>query len=333
MAEVLSQQQIDELLGNLQSGNADINEIEKKTEARKVKDYDFLSPKKFTREQIRLLKNIFDSFARLLSLYLSGQLRISCKVDVMQVEEEEYREFSNALNDSTLITLFGLHSSTYSVEDKQILLEMSRPISFCILDKMLGGDGSGYRIDRDYTEIEISVLKYLFKQLCTLMKNAWTNYFDVSFSMDSIETNPQLVQVIQQDESVAIVALEITMNDLKGNLNICLPSNSLEDIFKRYDAKFVKVNKKDDPKTAKHRRESIMRRLGDTPLTVSAVLGGASVPMKELLDLRPGDIIPLDSKVEPGAITVNVGRFHWFKGTVGMSKRNYAVRIDQVLQS
>jgi flagellar motor switch protein FliM len=333
MAEVLSQQQIDELLGSLQSGNADIDEIEEKTAAHKVKDYDFLSPKKFTREQIRLLQNIFDSFSRLLSLYLSGQLSISCKVDVMQVEEEEYREFSNALNDSTLIALMGLHSNTYNIEDKQILLEMSRPISFFILDKMLGGNGSGYHIDRDYTEIEISLLEYLFKQFCDLMKNAWTNYFDVSFSMDAVETNPQLIQAIQQDESVAIVVLEITLDNLKGTLNICLPANSLEEIFKSYNVKFVKANKKDDVKTAQHRRENIMNQLKDTPLTVSAILGKTNVSLKELLDLQPGDIIPLDSKVEPGSITVNIEKFHWFKGTIGMTKKNYAVRIDQVLQS
>ncbi len=333
MAEVLSQQQIDKLLGSLQNGNADIDEIEKKTVEQKVKEYDFLSPKKFTREQIRLLRYIFDSFSRLLSLYLSGQLRVVCQVEVMQVEEEEYKEFGNALNDSTLLALMGLHSNTYNVEGKQILLEMSRPISFSVIDKLLGGDGSGYNIDRDYTEIELSLLEYLFKQFCGLMKDAWSNYFDLTFSMDSIETNPQMIQTIQQDESAAIVVLEISLNDIKGNLNICLPASSLEEIFKSYNAKLVKVNRKDDPETEKRRRENIMDQLKDTPLIVSAILGETSVPMKELLDLRPGDIIPLDSKVEPGSITVDVEDLHWFKGTIGMGKKNYAVRIDKVLQS
>ncbi len=131
MAEVLSQKQIDELLGSLQSGDTDIQEMEESA-SQKIKEYDFLSPKKFTKEQIRLLQNIFENFARLLSLYLSGQLRIACQVEVLQVEEEEYREFSNALSDSVLVSIMGLHSGTYNVEDKQILLEMSRPISFSV---------------------------------------------------------------------------------------------------------------------------------------------------------------------------------------------------------
>lgn len=332
MAEVLSQQQIDELLGNLQSGNTDIKEIEEQTSAQKIKDYDFLSPKKFTREQIRFLQNIFENFSRMLSLYLSGQLRISCQAEVVQVEEEEYKEFGNALNDSVLLSVMGLHSDIYNIEDKQILLEMSRPISFSILDKLLGGDGSGYLIDRDYTEIELSLLEYLFKQFSGLLRNAWSNYFEISFSMDAIETNAQMIQFIQPDESVAIVVIEITMNDLKGNLNICLPASSLEEIFKSFDSKYVKVNKRDDPKVVKRRREEILAELKDTPLTVAAVLGETQVTLKELLELQPGDIIPLNTEVADGSVTVNVEKLHWFTGTIGTKKKKYAVRIDKVLQ-
>ena len=331
MAEVLSQQQIDELLGNLQSGNTDIHEIEEQSAAQKIKEYDFLSPKKFTKEQIRLLQNIFENFARLLSLSLSGQLRIACQVEVLQVEEEEYREFNNALSDSVLVSIMGLHSDTYNVEDKQILLEMSRPISFSILDKLLGGNGSGYHVNREYTEIEISLLTYLFKQFASLMKDAWSNYFDLGFSMDSIETNPQMIQSIQQDESVAIVVLNITLNELQGNLNICLPASSLEEIFKSYDAKFVKSSKRDDPETEKMRRDNILLQLRDTPLTVTAILGGASISLQELLELQPGDVIPLNTRVGPGSITVNVEKLEWFKGTMGTARKKYAVKIEKAL--
>lgn len=329
MAEVLSQKQIDDLLGSLQSGDTDLHEIEEQSTAQKIKEYDFLSPKKFTKEQIRLLQSIFENFARLLSLSLSGQLRIACQVEVLQVEEEEYREFSNALNDSVLISIMGLHSGVYNVEDKQILLEMSRPISFSILDKLLGGNGTGYHVNRDYTEIELSLLTYLFKQFASLMKDAWANYFDLSFSMDSIETNPQMIQSIPQDESVAIVVLNITLNDLQGNLNICLPAGSLEEIFKSYDAKFVKSNKKDDPKVEKSRRENILAQLRDTPLTVAAVLGETKITLRDLLDLRPGDVIPLDTGAAPGTITVYVEKLEWFKGTMGTSRKNYAVKIER----
>lgn len=331
MAEVLSQQQIDELLGNLQSGNMDIKEIEEQNSSQKIKDYDFLSPKKFTREQIKLLENIFDNFARMFALNLSGLLRMNCQCEVLQVEEEEYREFSNALNDSVLVCVIGMHNKNYGIDDKQILMEMSRPISFSIIDRMLGGNGLGYAIERDYTEIEISLLNYLFNRITPLFDDAWSSYIDVKHTLDEIETNSQLIQFIQPDESVAIVVIEVTLNDLKGNVNICLPASSLEEIFKIFDSKYVKVNRKVDPEEEKRQREEILAALKDTPLTVSAILGKADVTLQDLLQLQPGDIIPLDSPAEGDSITVNVEKLKWFAGSIGAKKKNYAIKIGKVL--
>lgn len=333
MAEILSQQQIDELLGNLQSGTVDIQEIEEQNSGPKIKDYDFTSPKKFTREQIRLLQNIFDSFSRMLSLFLSSQMRMSCQCEVLQVEEEEYKEFGNALTDSVLISVIGLHNTEHNIEEKQILLEMSRPISFCILDRMLGGNGQGYHIERDYTEIELSILEFFFKHVSTLLGDSWSNYLDVEHTMDSVETNPQLVQFIQQDESVAIVVIEITINDLKGNLNVCLPASSLEEIFKVFDSRYIKSNKKVDLEQEKQRREKILDSLKDTPLTVTALLGKTEITVQELLELHAGDIIQLDSTTKGDSVSVNVEKLQWFNGTMGKMKKNYAVKIGQVLHN
>jgi flagellar motor switch protein FliM len=332
MAEVLSQQQIDDLLGKLQSGNVDFNAIEEQSSAKKIKEYDFLSPKKFTREQLRLLENIFDSFSRLFALYLSSLLRMSCQTQVLQAEEEEYREFSNALSDSVLVGVVGMHNRDCNIEDKEILIEISRPVSFCILDRMLGGDGSGYMVDRDYTDIELSLLEYLFKQITGILKNAWSNSFELEHTLDRVETNAQMIQFIQQDESVAIVVVEVTLNELKGNVNICLPAASLEEIFKIFDSRYVKVSKKSDPKQERQRRDAIMGSLRDTPLAVSAILGKTDISLRELLSLQRGDIIPLDTRVADNSVTVNVEDQEWFTGTLGTKKKKYAVRINKILQ-
>lgn len=331
MAEVLSQQQIDDLLGNLQSGNTNFQEIEEETSGPKVKEYDFLSPKKFTREQLKLLQNIFESFSRLFSLHMSSMLRMNCQTEVVQVEEEEYKEFGNALSDSVLIGVMGLHNEDYGIDDKQILVEMSRPISFSILDLLLGGDGSGYQVDRDYTEIELSLLDYLFRQIAPMLRDAWGNYVDVDHTMDGLETNSQLIQFIQPDESAAIVVIEVTINELKGNLNICLPASSLEEIFKIFDSKYVKVNKKLDPKQEKRHRKEILDSLKDTPLTVSAILGNAEITLKDLLELQQGDVIPLESPIEGDSVTLQVEKLKWFTGKMGVKKKHYAIKIGKVL--
>ncbi|WP_444645143.1 flagellar motor switch protein FliM [Caproiciproducens sp. R1] len=332
MAEVLSQKQIDELLGNLQSGHVNFNEIEEQTTASKVKEYDFMSPKKFTREQLKLLDNVFDNFSRMFSLQLGGMLRSTCQMEILQVEEEEYREFNNALGDSILVAIFGMHNAENKIDDKQILIELSRPISFSIMDRMLGGNGTGYEIERDYTDIELSLLEYLFKQVTPLLNNAWNNYMEIDHTLDMIETNSRLIQLIQPDEAVAIVAIEITLENLKGNMNICLPASSLEEVFRFFNSKYVKPPKKDDPEVEHQRKSAIMHGLKSSPLTVCAILGKTEISLRELLNLQVGDVIPLNTQVNKDSIVLEVENLPWFTGVIGTKKKKYAVKIDKSLQ-
>ena len=331
MAEILSQQQIDELLGSLQSGSVDFQEMETQSSGPKVKEYDFMSPKKFSREQLKLLDNIFDNFSRMFSLQLASMLRISCQMEILQVEEEEYREFNNALNDSVLVAMIGMHNEENRIDGKQILLELSRPISFSIIDRMLGGNGNGCNIERDYTEIELSLMEYLFKQVLSLLKNAWANYIEIDHTLDMIETNSRLMQSIQPDESVAIVVIEITLEDLKGNMNICLPSTSLEEIFRVFNSKYVRMPRKDDPAVEQERKDIIMKGLRSSPLNVSAVLGKTQITLGDFLGLQVGDVVTLNTPLEENRIEVHVENIPWFTGVMGTKKKKYAVKIDQTL--
>lgn len=328
----MSQKQIDELLGSLQSGNVDFNEIEEQSNTQKIKEYDFMSPKKFSREQLKLLDNVFDSFARTFSLQLSGMLRTSCQMEILQVEEEDYREFNNALSDSVLVGIVGMYNEENRIDDKQILLELSRPVSFSIMDRMLGGAGNGYDVERDYTEIELSLLEYLFKQVMPLLKNAWSNYIEIEHTLDMIETNSRMVQFIPPDESVAIVVIEVTLGDLKGNMNVCLPATSLEEVFRMFNSKYVKLPKRDDPDVEEQRKSTIMRNLKTSPLTLSAILGKTEISLRDLLSLQSGDIISLDAPVEQNIVALNVEGSPWFTGVLGTKKKKYAVRIDKSLQ-
>lgn len=332
MAEVMSQKQIDELLGNLQSGHVDFNEIEEQSTAVKVKEYDFMSPKKFTREQLKLLENVFDSFSRIFSLQLAGMLRSSCDMEILQVEEEEYKEFNNALGDSVLVGIVGMHNEENRIDDKQILIELSRPVSFSIMDRLLGGTGKGYEINRDYTEIELSLLEYVFKQIPPLLNNAWSNYIEMNHTLDRIETNSRLIQSIQSNEAVAIVAIQITLENLKGNMNVCLPESALKEIFRVFNSKYIRLPQKDDPEVEHLRKDAILQSLKGSPLKISAILGKTEITLKDVLTLRAGDIIPLNAPIGNNTIVIEVEDSPWFTGVIGTKKKKYAVKINKTLQ-
>ena len=105
MADVLSQSQIDALLNSFSSeGTKAFDEIEEHKE-QKIKNYDFKMPKKFTKEQLKVIDGIFEQYSRVLSSYLTGLMRIFCKVEVLQIEEQLYYEFNNALPDYVMMSM------------------------------------------------------------------------------------------------------------------------------------------------------------------------------------------------------------------------------------
>lgn len=330
MAEVLSQKQIDELLGNLQSGGKDISEMQQESQEKKYKEYDFRTPKRITRDQIKLLDSIFENFSRLLALQLSSILRISCEAELVTLEEQQYYEFSNALNDSVLMGIYNLDRNVHGNE-KQVIMEMARPLSYSILDRLLGGNGEGYNIDKDYTDIELSIMRYLFEKFAVIYTNSWNNYIDVSSDYETIETNSRLIQSINPDETIVIIVIEVAIRSIKEKINICIPSSSLNIIFKSFENKFARVSKKGDTDIENQRKEFILDSLNEAPLTVTGLLGESEIKLQDLLNLQVGDIIPLGTPVQGNTIQINVDDAPWFMGVMGVKKKKYAIKIGKVL--
>ena len=104
MTEILSQSQIDRLLNNLTKGAEELK-IPSAGSKKKIKEYDFRSPKHFTREQLKILHSIYENYAKILSSYITGMLQIYSLVEIVEVEEQQYNEFNNALPDSVLMKI------------------------------------------------------------------------------------------------------------------------------------------------------------------------------------------------------------------------------------
>lgn len=329
MAEVLTQKQIDELLGNLQSGK-NINEIQQESQEKKYKEYDFRTPKRITRDQLKLLDSIFENFARLLALQLSSILRLSCEAELVTLEEQQYYEFSNALNDSVLMGIYNLEQKTHGNE-KQIILEMARPLSFSMIDRLLGGNGEGYNIDKDYTDIELSIMKHLLQKVASIFTSAWSNYIDVTADYEMIETNSRLVQSIAPDETIVIIVIEVSIRSLREKINICIPATSLNVIFKSFENKFSRVSKKGDTDIEQQRKAFILDSLNEAPLTVTGILGESEIKLQDLLNLQVGDIVPLGTRAHGNSIQVRVDDTTWFKGVMGVKNKKYAIKIGEVL--
>ena len=160
MAEVLSQSEIDALLSALSTGDVEPEQLKEKEEKQKIKKYDFRSPQKFSKDHIRTLEMVHDAFARIISNYLSGQLRKHVKVDIQSVEQITYEEFVHSIANPTILTIFKMPPL-----QGNILLEMNPQFSFQILDILLGGTGDRDEKTKEFSEIDKNILANITSEM------------------------------------------------------------------------------------------------------------------------------------------------------------------------
>ena len=327
MAEILSQSQIDNLLNNLSSGEIDLKEIESHSKDKKIKEYDFRSPKKITKETIKLLNSVYENYCRALSSQLTSMLRLLCDVTIEQVEESRFHEYNNALDDYVLMGLIDVKYSDETISDNQILMEVSKPLSFAIIDRLLGGSGEEYNHVRDYTDIELALLSNLLRYITSLMRVSWESTIDMNTEFEKIETNSRFIQSINYNDTVVVIVLSATINQTSGKITLCIPSNILDEIFMKVDS-FSKNNKK---KNYENQKEVIMGSLKASKLKVSGVLGKAEASLNDIINMQIGDVILLDKNINSN-VDINVDGEKWFEGKRGIKKNKGVIKINKIIR-
>ncbi|HCX62826.1 MAG TPA: flagellar motor switch protein FliM [Clostridiales bacterium] len=325
MAEILSQSQIDELLNNLSSGDVNLQELE--ANDKKIKEYDFRSPKKITKETIKLLKGIYENYCRMVTSRLTSMLRLMCDVTVEQVEESIFHEYNNALDDYVLMGLVDVKYPDNTVSDSQILMEVSKPLSFVIIDRLLGGTGEEYEHDRDYTDIELFLLGNMLKQLVKHMGSNWESTLEIDTELAKIETNSRFIQSINYNDTVVIVVLNVSLNQSTGKITVCIPSSILDEILKKA-SNYSKSSKRSD-QSREEQKAAIMNSIKSSNLTITGVLGKAQATLDDVLHMQVGDLIILDKDINKD-IDIHVDGRKWFEGKWGTRKNKGVIKINKI---
>lgn len=323
MSEVLSQNEIDNLMAALSTGELDVDQIQKDDE-KKTKDYDFKRPAKFSKEHLRTLEIIFEHYARLLSTALPIQLRKPVQVSVGNSETVTYSEFSNALSNPVILGVVNFRPL-----QGNIIIELQANIGFSFIDRMLGGEGKSIDKPRPFTDIELPLIEKLMDICIQHLVEPWQNVLSIDPYLERIETNPQFAQVISPTDMIAIVTLNIKIGDTEGLMNVCLPYFTLESIMDRLNTKywFSTMQKNKDENDSEY-LESLIKHV-DIP--IKAVLGKSHVSVSDFVHLQVGDIIRLDNKVN-SEMHVYVGNIDKFRALPGTTKDNNAVRITSVIR-
>ena len=233
MAEVLSQSQIDALLNAARNGELDVDKPADKSSEQKYRKYDFYSPRKFTKDRLKMLNSIFESYARVINSRINALLHATCEIEVDSVEEQRYYEFSNALTESDVLALAKIDLEHLQGDDP-ILVHLDTPVVLSMLDRLMGGEGdpdSTLSSDYNMTDLELNMYDDLIRDMISILGGSWENYISLKFEYTRTEVNPTLVQLIGYDETVVIVGLNIKFPNCTGRMSLCLPGEMLTNVF------------------------------------------------------------------------------------------------------
>ena len=324
MAEVLSQSQIDALLNAARSGELDMDSPKEESAEKKYRKYDVYSPRKFTKDRLKMLNSIFEGYARVINSRINALLHATCEIDVDSVEEQRYYEFSNALTESDVVALARIDLEKLQGEDP-ILVHLDTPVVLSMLDRLMGGEGEpDPNLPGDYnmTDLELEMYEGLLRDLISVMGGSWENYITLRFEYTRTEVNPTLVQLVGYEETVVIVGLNFKFENCTGRMSLCLPGEMLTNIFSEISKSTSRRS------TGEDKSEEIFDNLRDSELEIVAELARTRILLSDLYHLNVGDVVDI-KRPKDSPIFLNIGGRRWFDGRMGTSNKQVAVKIGE----
>ena len=294
MGDILSQDEIDALLSAVTTGEIAAGEGQEVKEDRKVSVYDFKRPEIFSKEQMRTLQMLHDTFSKEFTSTLSAQMRMNARVSLVSVDQLTYGEYIMTLPSPGYINLF-----TMKPLEGNALVELNPGTAFAIIDRVMGGTGDTPKIGRELTFIEQSVLRNLIEFGLKNLKRAWEHVGAFEFDITETETNPQFAQIVAHAETVVAITFEINLGTQTGVMSFCFPYLLIEPVAPRLSAQqwiAAKSAKAEDTTV-----DLIKDSLNGVNLDCAVELGETILNVKDIIELKAGDIIRLDGKIANGA--------------------------------
>ncbi|AEA33197.1 flagellar motor switch protein FliM [Hippea maritima] len=326
MPEILSQEEIDALLNNLDkeeiAEEVEEEPLEELVEPKKISVYDFKRPDKVSKEQIRAIKNLHDKFSRNFSSKLSAFLRSIVEIEVVSVDQMTYAEFVLSLSNNVSFNVVSL-----SPLDGNAVFSLEPDIGFALIDRLLGGIGESSNINRPFTDIEQSILLDVVRQAMEEMRSSWEPIIDISFEVVGQESSPNVVQIVAPSEIVVLVVFEVKLGETTGIINWCLPVIVLEPVLNKIGTHDILARSK---KATEDRIEDIARTLKEVLVYLEFRLGTAAMKVEDFLSLKEGDLLTLDKKVDD-ELPVFINGVEKYGVKLGRKGYNKAVKINRII--
>ena len=304
-------------------GTSDVDGDFVDAEHKSYKLYNFRRPDKFSKDNLRALRDIHREFSKAISLVLSGYLRMRVEIEIVSVDQLTYDEFVRSMPSPISVGVFEFEPLS-----GQILLGISFEVISCIVNRMLGGIGSIDAQTRELTDIEKALAKKVINIIIKSLEDAWNTIIPVTGKFISLDDNYQSIQVATAGEIVALLTFEVQISGKHfGLFSICFPYPVLETVLGHLSTQHIFQTK--GLVASNDERMKMISKINSSTVDLRVQFGSCAITLDDFLQLSEGDIIKLDNKVDDDLI-VKVNGEKKFFARPGKMKDKICVKITDV---
>ncbi|MGD9180619.1 MAG: flagellar motor switch protein FliM [Desulfobacterales bacterium] len=318
--QILTQEEIDALLSAMERGDVDLDQEAKKDV--EAAPYNLMSQNIMLRDQFSALEEVYDKFTRLMQDTLSSSLQGSVFIEFVSTEMVKYKEFISAFSSPTSFTLFSMEPLIGTA-----LLCIESNLVFSLIDSMFGGDGKPTTRVREFTQIELRMIKKFAGELLAKFQKAWSSVYLINMTMKKMEAKPEFVQLVSPNDIMLIIVFVIKGAEFSGNFHIAIPYLMMEPIKEKLSPKYLR--EKNMENTWAPQLKDLLK---DTLVTVIAELGKTTQTVRDLLNLQVDDVIKLKAGPDD-LISISVDQVPKYQGYPGIIKGSRAVEIVKLLNT
>jgi flagellar motor switch protein FliM len=326
--EVLSQDEIDQLLTAINAGDTEPEDFRPAANNRKIKIYDFKRPDRFSREQIRTVSMMHEMFARSVTSMLSSYFRMMVHVHVASIDQLTYEEFIRSIPAPTTLLVINMN-----LLPGNTVLEIDPAVTGAMINRLFGGDGTFPRKHHELTDLEKLAMEEVLGNIVAIFKDAWEYIIPLDLKTERVETNPQFAQIVPPCEMTILVTLEVKMGDEEGMMNFCLPYLTLEPVMQKLSA--VSWYRVDDKKKGLTRRLKPDRiNIEDIPIPIKAELFSRVCTVSEIIRWKKRTVIYPHGEMNLNKCVIKLGDTIVFGAEIvkNFNIYNQKVKIEKLLE-
>lgn len=321
--KTLSQKEIDALLAILPSDGAALPGTGPDTFLGSARAYDFRSPDKFSKEQIRTLQMIHENFARRLTSSLSAFLRATVSVALVHVEQGSFVDFLQNIPSPSPTTVFK-----YNPLPGRVMLAFDTDTASIAIDRLMGGLGQPTKDEHEITDIDQRLIETLIDYISDAIEDAWRNVQTVKVEKVETTLNPEFAQVALPTDAAVFIGFEVRIRENTGMMSVCIPYSVLKPIINELSPHSWVAG---ENRVAEVYKDSLESHMQSTEVDLRTLLGEVEVNFEDVLQLQVGDVLVLDSQVDR-PLPILVGENKQYHGNPGLLGRQLAVQISDIIE-